>query len=124
MSPYDYDEKAAYERRRSQCRQSCRESYDSKASTTSFSSHSEKSTENSPPPPYAYIFYNKINDKPLPPLPRGRERRVRFLIDKPLPSLPQDKIKRSSSCDGEYAWWAVEMSSDEDEKRDVEKEMS
>jgi hypothetical protein len=118
MSPYDYDEKAAYERRRS--RNSSRESYDSKASSTS--SHSEKPTEDSPPPPYAYIFYNKVSDKPLPPLPRGRERRVRFLLDKPLPALPQDKQKRSSSCDGEYAWWAERRGS-ADEDGDVEKEI-
>ena len=116
MSPYDYDEKAAYERRRS--RNSSRESYDSKASTTS--SHSEKCTEDNTPQPYAYIFYNKVSDKPLPPLPRGRERRVRFLLDKPLPALPQDKTKRSSSCDGEYAWWAERrMSGDEDVEKEI-----
>jgi hypothetical protein len=117
MSLYDYDEKAAYERRRS--RNSSRESYDSKASSTS--SHSEKCTEdNTSPPPYAYIFYNKVSDKPLPPLPRGRERRVRFLLDKPLPALPQDKTKRSSSCDGEYAWWAERrMSGVEDVKKEI-----
>jgi hypothetical protein len=115
MSPYDYDEKAAYERRRS--RNSSRESYDSKASSTP--SHSEKCTENTPPP-YAYIFYNKVSDKPLPPLPRGRERRVRFLLDKPLPALPQEQTKRSSSCEGEYAWWAERrMSGDEDVEKEI-----
>jgi hypothetical protein len=118
MSRYDYDEKAAYERRRS--RNSSRESYDSKASTTS----SEKDT---PPPPYAYTFYNKVSDKPLPPLPRGRERRVRFLMDKPLPAkplpaLPQDQQKRSSSCEGEYAWWAERRGSGDGDE-DVEKEI-
>lgn len=114
-------------------------SYSSTSSTNAstlslaLSSYPEKYDE-SDPPPYTYIFYNTIDDKPLPPLPTAlRERRVRFVTEKPLPPLPGsvegDKERygrrRMRSEDGEYAWWTQRqnMSDEECEKVARQKEI-
>merc|ERR1719355_296124 len=74
-------------------------------SSSASSSSTSNKYDSEAPPPYTYIFYNSIGEKPLPPLPssaaeyewRGssvedREgenaRKVRFVLEKPLPPLP------------------------------------
>ncbi|CZR61424.1 uncharacterized protein PAC_11320 [Phialocephala subalpina] len=108
-------------------------SYSSTSSTNTstlslaLSSYPEKYDE-SDPPPYTHIFYNTIDDKPLPPLPeswRRRERKVRFVTEKPLPPLPagrdgpaRRRPERKGSREGEYAWWTKRWSmSDKDYER-------
>ena len=109
----DYNEKAAYEQH---CRS--RRGHSKSSSTTSNVSTSSSSSdlnEKPNPPAYASIFYNSINEKPLPRIPTSSERRVRFAIEKPLPPLPSEngdeyedekKRMRRSHDGGEYAWFA------------------
>ncbi|KUJ19246.1 uncharacterized protein LY89DRAFT_486552 [Mollisia scopiformis] len=96
------------------------------------SSYPEKYDE-SDPPPYTYVFYNTIDDKPLPPLPTSgkRERKVRFVAEKPLPPLPQGsdaeaqlrrRPKKQGSGEGEYAWWAKRWSMSDEEYEKVARE--
>ncbi|RDW65582.1 hypothetical protein BP5796_10274 [Coleophoma crateriformis] len=45
-------------------------------------------------PRYAHVFYNSLNDKPLPPLPREaleKQRLLRASLQKPLPPLPVER---------------------------------
>ncbi|KAG4415610.1 hypothetical protein IFR04_011279, partial [Cadophora malorum] len=119
-----YDEKAAYEQRYHSHSHPLRanpnsysHSHSRNTSSTSTTSTSSSSSSNrydsEAPPPYTYIFYNSIGEKPLPPLPasaadyqwRGssvedREgenaRRVRFVLEKPLPPLPVEEL----GCEG------------------------
>lgn len=117
-------------------------SYSSTSSTNTsalslaLSSYPEKYNELDPPP-YTHVFYNTINDKPLPPLPessRKRERKVRFVAEKPLPPLPgngqgegrdagvERRVKRQSSVEGEYAWWTKRWSMSDEEYKRVSRE--
>lgn len=77
---YSYDEKAAYEQR-----------YHSRHNRSSYSSSnsSHHDDEKGTPPRYSYVFYNTIEEKPLPALPieEDKERKVRFMVEKPLPEL-------------------------------------
>jgi hypothetical protein len=89
---FDY-EKMAYEQRNARRHQE-RNSYDSKASSNSGISNTSSDgqvNEKDSPPAYASIFYNRVDDKPLPPLPASSSspssRRVRFVTEKPLPPL-------------------------------------
>jgi len=98
ITMFDYDEKAAYEKR---CLRRHRKnnSYDSECSYVSSSSSSSRhdiekyhDDDEAPPPPYTHTFYHTIDDKPLPPLPNTQTRRVRFAVktnavNKPLPPL-------------------------------------
>ncbi len=80
----------------------------------STSSSSSDLGEKPDPPAYASIFYNSINEKPLPRVPASSERRVRFAVEKPLPPLPSEsgdedgkERRRARGHDGgEYAWFA------------------
>ena len=116
LPTHKYDEKAAYERRRTHLGHA---SWDSKASNESatstlfLSEKCQKWDRSDAPPPYAHVFYNTLNDKPLPPLPRVR--RVLFAAEKPLPPLPRNEEEdggeeRLDRRDGENAWWAKGMS--------------
>ncbi|KAF4632073.1 hypothetical protein G7Y89_g6057 [Cudoniella acicularis] len=119
-----FDEKQDYEHRR-QCRHRKNRlstTTSSKAPSTTSSSCSfisEKSSlynDHNAPPRYSYAFYNTLEDKPLPALPK-EAKHVRFVLQKPLPPLPceerggegkgQRKRMRSNSEEGEYAWWAL-----------------
>jgi hypothetical protein len=85
---YNYDEKAAYEQRyHSRSRHNKQTSCSSSNSSSSFNKQCGDFDHNSPA--YSYVFYNTIEDKPLPQLPREGESRskVRFIVEKPLPPL-------------------------------------
>ncbi|KAG4438660.1 hypothetical protein IFR05_005841 [Cadophora sp. M221] len=110
-----YDEKAAYEQRYHSPSSNTHpyshtHSRNSSTTSTTSTTHSLsirtsfKHDSEAPPPPYAYIFYNTIEEKPLPPLPllasqwgcgaceeSEGERRVRFALEKPLPPLPVEE---------------------------------
>ncbi|KAE8454364.1 hypothetical protein EG329_005289 [Mollisiaceae sp. DMI_Dod_QoI] len=116
-------------------------SYSSTSSTNTsalslaLSSYPEKYDE-ADPPPYTYVFYNTIDDKPLPPLPssRDKERKVRFMTEKPLPPLPCSQTdneegrearripRRQSSMDGEYAWWTKRWNMSDEEYEKIARE--
>lgn len=90
MFDTSYDEKSAYEQRYASSKHSKHNSYDSNNSYTSYdrsqASSSDKYNEDNPPA-YTHLFYNTLEDKPLPPLPGCEGRRVRFMVEKPLPPL-------------------------------------
>jgi hypothetical protein len=117
----------------------------SSTTSTLSSPPSPKKYDESSPPPYSYIFYNSIDDKPLPPLPTSlsipnslsmnsytKEHKVRFAEEKPLPPLPPCDIdenenegrtlKRMGSGNGEYAWWTKRSNMSDEEYEQVAKE--
>ncbi|TAQ87583.1 hypothetical protein B7494_g4081 [Chlorociboria aeruginascens] len=60
-------------------------------SSRSTNSNSNKKDYDDEPPPYAYVFYNSLEEKPLPPLPGVRGRggsSIGQSVQKPLPPLP------------------------------------
>jgi hypothetical protein len=74
-----YDEKPFY---------SSNTSYDEKSSWQSTVSDDEKAVYNeNSPPKWAYAFYNRLEDKPLPPLPVIPQMRPVGFASKSLPAL-------------------------------------
>ena len=78
-STSSYGEKPSY---------SSNTSYDEKSSRESTVSDDEKALyDERNPPRWAHAFYNKLDDKPLPPLPATPQLRPLRFADKPLPTL-------------------------------------